>query len=485
MSKLLPSLLICIFIYSSSAAQEFKVSGTVVDALTKKPLEATTIYAESPRDSSLVTYTISDGDGFFELEERSNLKALNLFISYIGYKTKSIKISLKALVKLGNIPMEEQVQELKGVNIVGERVPITIKKDTMEFNADSFTTRPDATVEDVLKKLPGVQVDRDGKITVNGKEVNKVLVNGQVFFSNDPKVATKSLPKEVIDKIQITDTKTKTQEFTGEESDGENKTINLTIKKDKNKGYIGRLAAGYGTDDRYQVNGLLNYFNDRERISFIASSNNINNSGFSFDEIYDMVGNTRGGYDGARDAGLINNFGNGITTSSNIGGSYANADKGQYELDGNYFFGYSDSFNNQRTSRENILPDRRFFTENESNFAGSTNSNRGAANLEFDIDSTLRITVEPSMSINRTYSQRVNTSSTINADGELINQNDRSTLEDGFQRNFSNRFNIIKKLDTIGKFISLSFSNNNTENNSTSNLNSLREVFGDNPNSSF
>ncbi len=453
----------------------------MVDALSKQPLEATTIYAESPRDSSLVVYTISDEDGFFELEDRSDLNELNLFFSFNGYKTLSMRISLKALVKLGNIPMEEQAQELKGVSLVGERVPIIIKKDTMEFNADSFKTRPDATVEEVLKKLPGVQVDSDGKITVNGKEVDKVLVNGQVFFSNDPKVATKSLPKEIIDKIQITDTKTKTQEFTGEEGDGENKTINLTIKKDKNKGYIGRMAAGYGTDDRYQLNGLLNYFNDTERISFIASANNINNSGFSFDEIYDMVGNTRGGYDGAREAGLINNFGNGITTSSNIGGSYANAKKGAYEIDGNYFFGYSDSFNDQKTSRENILPDRRFFSENESNFLGSTNSNRGAANLEFDIDSTLRISVEPSMSVNRTDSRRVNTSSTTNDDGELINRNNRTSAEDGFQRNFSNRFNIIKKLDTIGKFVSLSFSNNNTENNSTSLLNSLREIFGDTP----
>lgn len=453
----------------------------MVDALSKQPLESTTIYAESPRDSSLVVYSISDEDGFFELEDRSDLNELNLFFSFNGYKTLSMRISLKALVKLGNIPMEEQAQELKGVSLVGERVPIVIKKDTMEFNADSFKTRPDATVEEVLKKLPGVQVDNDGKITVNGKEVNKVLVNGQVFFSTDPKVATKSLPKEVIDKIQITDTKTKTQEFTGEEGDGENKTINLTIKKDKNKGYIGRIAAGYGTDDRYQTNGLLNYFNDTERISFIASANNINNSGFSFDEIYDMVGNTRGGYNGARESGLINNFGNGITTSSNIGGSYANAKKGASEIDANYFFGYSDSFNDQKTSRENLLPDRRFFSENESNFVGSTNSNRGAANLEFDIDSTLRISVEPSMSVNRTDSKRFNTSATTNDDGELINRNNRTRAEDGFQRNFSNRFNIIKKLDTIGKFVSLSFSNNNTENNSTSLLNSLREIFGDTP----
>ncbi|MDT7828208.1 outer membrane beta-barrel protein [Pricia sp. S334] len=481
MSKVLPSILLCVLLFSISHAQEFKVTGTLIDVQSKEALEATTIYAESPRDSSLIAYTISDGNGFFELEDRTNLKQLNLFFSFNGYRPLRMKVDVKPLIKLGKVHMEEQARELKGVNVVGERVPISIKKDTMEFNADSFKTRPDATVEEMLKKLPGVRVDSDGKITVNGKEVNKVLVNGQVFFSNDPKVATKSLPKEVIDKIQITDTKTKIQEFTGEEGDGENKTINLTIKKDKNKGYIGRLAAGYGTDERYQVNGLLNYFNNKERVSFIASSNNINNSGFSFDEIYDMVGNTRGGYDGAREAGLINNFGNGITTSSNLGGSYANAEKGKYEIDGNYFFGYSDSFNDQKTSRENILPDRRFFSENESNFTGSTNSNRGAANLEFDIDSTLRISVQPSMSVNRTNSRRVNTSSTTNDDGELINRNDRTRTEDGFQRNFSNRFNLIKKFGTLGRFVSVSFSNANVENQSLSNLNSLREVFGKNP----
>ncbi|PKA97453.1 carboxypeptidase-like protein [Flavobacteriaceae bacterium MAR_2009_75] len=479
MHKVLPALVLCIFFHYNVCGQEFKITGSVVDATSAQPLEATTVYAESPKDSSLVAYTISDEKGYFELEDRSSLKEFNLYFSFNGYKTLTMKVEVKPEIKLGTVQMEPQTQELLGVDVVGDRVPITVKKDTLEFNADSFKTRPDANVEDVLKRLPGVDVDSDGKITVNGKEVNQVLVNGQVFFSNDPKVATKSLPKEVIDKIQITDTKTKTQEFTGEEGDGENKTINLTIKKDKNKGVLGRISAGYGTDERYQLNGLLNHFNDTERVSFIASSNNINNSGFSFDEIYDMVGRTRGGYDGARESGLLNNFGNGITTSSNLGGSYANAEKGKYEVDGNYFFGYSDSFNDQKTNRENILPDGRFFTDSDSKFRGSSNSNRGSASLEFDIDKTLRVTLEPSMSVSRTDSYNQNTSVSYDEDGNLINRNNRTTRDDGFQRNFSNRFSIIKKLDTLGRFVSLRFSNNNNENRNASNLSSLREVFGD------
>ena len=453
----------------------------MVDAVTKAPLEASTIYAESLRDSSLVSYTVSDQKGMFLLEGNTNLKEVNVYFSYNGYKPYYVKVELESKVDMGNVSLEEQAQELDAVLVVGDRVPITIKKDTLEFNADSFKTKPDASVEDVLKKLPGVEVDSDGKITVNGKEVNQVLVNGQVFFSNDPKVATKSLPKDIISKIQIMDTKTKTEEFTGEAGDGENKTINLTIKEDKNRGYLGRMAAGYGTDERYQLNGLLNYFNDKKRVSFIASSNNINNSGFSFDEIYDMVGNTNGGYSGARESGLINNFGNGITTSSNLGTSYANSEKGEYKIDANYFFGYSDSYNDQKTSRENILPDSRYFTDNTSNFEGSTNSNRGAANIDYDVDETLRVTIQPSLSVNRTNSVNSNNSVSTDENGDLINRNDRISVNDGLQRNFSNRFGIMKKLDTIGKMITITFSNDNSENLNTANLNSYREIFGDDP----
>lgn len=130
-----------------------------------------------------------------------------------------------------------------------------------------------------------------------------------------PKVATKSLPKEIISKIQILDTKTKEQKFTVDVGTGETKTINLTIKEDKNKGYLGRLSGGYGTDERYQANGLLNYFNDSERISVIGASNNINNAGFSFDEIYDMLGRTRGGVSINNQSGTISPR---ISTSFNI-----------------------------------------------------------------------------------------------------------------------------------------------------------------------
>ncbi len=476
MLKALLTLAFTIFLFSFSNAQEFIIKGKVIDADTKAVLEATTIFAETIADSTLITYTITDQNGIFELEGKTNEREFNLFFTFNGYKTLQLKLARQELIDLQTVSLEAQFEELQGVQVSADRIPITIKQDTVEFNAGSFKTRPDASVEDVLKKLPGVEVGTDGKITVDGKEVDQVLVNGQVFFSTDPTVATKSLPKDIIDKIQITNTKTKEQEFTGDDGDGETKTINLTVKEDKNKGYLGRLAAGYGTDERYQANGLVNYFNNKQRVSVIAGTNNINNAGFSFDEIYDMVGNSGGAsFNGS------GGFGQGITTSSTLGTSYADQEKDKYEVSGNYFYSDSDSFNDEKTSRENILPDRRFFTDTESSFRGRTNSNEGSADLEFDIDKTLRIELEPSLGINRTNSSNFSNTTSTNEDGELINSNERRTLNDGQQRNFRNELTVFKRLDTVGKYVRLSFRNTNNINENLANLNSTREVFGSNP----
>ena len=489
--KRLYACLVFIFLFfsiHSVLGQEFLVKGKIVDSATGAPIEAATIYAETLRDSTLITYTITNSEGIFALEGKTAYKKARLAFSSNGFTPQTREVNLEPLMEMGTIKMEERVQQLDGIDLVGERVPITVKKDTLEFNADSFKTRPDATVEDVLKKLPGVEVASDGAITVNGKEVNQVLVNGQVFFSTDPKVATKSLSKDVISKIQITDTKTKEQEFIGESGNGETKTINLTLKEDKNKGYMGRLSGGYGTDDRYQANGLLNYFNDTERISVLGSSNNINNPGFSFDEIYEMVGNSRGGgvrfnRNGAFSIGDMSfGFGEGIITSSTIGGSYANQDKGKYKVDGNYFYAYSDSYNDERTSRENILPDGSFFTDTESSFVGGTVSNQAAANLEFDVNKTTRITIQPNLSVNNTNSTNAENTVSTDEDGNLINDNTSLQTTDGFQRNFGNRLEIMKRLDTLGKYVRVYFNNNNRVSDSETSLNSERNIYGDDPN---
>ena len=260
---------------------------------------------------------------------------------------------------------------LDEVTLTATRAPITIKKDTLEFNANSFDTRQDANLEDLMKKLPGVEVDSDGNITVNGKPVSRILVNGKEFFGNDPKIATKNLPKEIIDKIQVTDTKTKSEEFTGKAGDPDNKTINIELKEDKNKGYFSRLTAGGGTDDRYELSGIGNYFKDELRVSVLASSNNINSSGFSFDEVFDMMGgNARSVRFSSNGSFSINGNGfgssGGITKSETAGFNFVNEWDNDMELSVDYFYGKNDTETRTRVERENILPDSRYFTNSES-----------------------------------------------------------------------------------------------------------------------
>src|SRR5690606_29957082 len=152
---------------------------------------------------------------------------------------------------LGEIQLKTVISLGEAV-VVGSAPPIRIKSDTLEFNASSFKVRPDANVETLLKQLPGVEIDEEGKITVNGKEVNQVLVNGKPFFDKDGKIALQNLPANIINKVQVTDTKTKKEEISGDKASGNNSSINLTIDEEKNKGIMLKAMAGYGTDDRYE-----------------------------------------------------------------------------------------------------------------------------------------------------------------------------------------------------------------------------------------
>src|SRR5690606_34752234 len=266
-------LLLCL-ISLQLTAQNFEIKGIITDSATSLPLESATVYVENPADSTLVSYTISEKDGTFILTGNTISQKLDFFITYTGYRGHKQQISLanENVLTIGSIQMEEADNELDEVQLIGARAPITIKKDTLEFNAASFATRPDANLEELMKKLPGVEVDTEGNITVNGKPVSRILVNGKEFFGNDPKIATKNLPKEIIDKIQVTDTRTRSEEFTGKAGNPDDKTIHITIQEDKNKGYFARATAGGGTDERYELSGIGHYFKDKMRISVLASS---------------------------------------------------------------------------------------------------------------------------------------------------------------------------------------------------------------------
>src|SRR5690606_14342136 len=309
-----------------SAQEKYTISGTAVDEFLQTPVEAATVYLSLKKDSTVVDYSLTDVDGRFRLELRKIEEPV--FFSINDDLSGEYRIDFESFMEnkdLGKVELKTVISLGEAV-VTGSAPPIRIKSDTLEFNASSFKVRPDANVETLLKQLTGMEIDEDGKITVNGKEVNQILVNGKPFFDKDGKIALQNLPANIINKVQVTDTKTKKEEISGDKASGNNSSINLTIDDDKNKGFMLKAMAGYGTDDRYEGSAMLNYFKGDARLSILGSSNNINSVGFSMNDIFDNMsgGRNRSVYMSDNGSFGINgiNFGgsgSGITRSD-IGG---------------------------------------------------------------------------------------------------------------------------------------------------------------------
>ncbi|WP_292246810.1 outer membrane beta-barrel protein [Mesonia sp.] len=477
--------LMAFFCFVFTQAQDFQVKGKVTDGQ-NTPLESATVYIETVQDSTLVNYTITDVEGNFTVDGSTKEEQVNIFISYTGFNTYKKQLSLKEnpSIDLSTVKLNFSTNNLDEVLVTGNRAPVTIKTDTLEFNAASFKTRPDANLEETLKQLPGVNVDSDGTITVNGKEVSRVLVNGKEFFGDDPKIATKNLPKEIIDKIQVVDTKTKSEEFTGKEGDSENKTINITIQEDKNKGYFSRLTAGGGTDERYELSGIANYFKDELRVSVLGSSNNINSSGFTFDEVFDAMG--RSAYSITRNSNGNfsingNGFGSnsGITKSDNAGFNFANEWNEKTELNANYFFNRADNRTATTVERENILPDRTYYNNSESTSERQNDNHRARVSFEFEPDTLTRISFRPNLNVNDGYSSSNSFTESFEEDGTPINNATTEQSGEVFNTDFSNRLDVTRKFGSKGAYVRLGFNNSNTKSEEDQLYYSSREIYED------
>lgn len=461
----------------TSYSQDITIKGKITDS-DNLPLEAATIYLTSVKDSTVIDYTISNKNGVWELKTRKLINPILLKVSYVGlsnYKQEVANILEDR--DFGTIKLADKSTELNEVVIQSEIPPIRIKKDTLEFNASSFKVRPDANVEALLKKLPGVEIDSDGKITVNGKEVNQVLINGKAFFDKDGKIALQNLPADVIDKVQITDTKTKKEELAGQKAKGDNASINLTIQKDKNKGVFGKIMGGYGSSDRYESSALINYFKDSRKISFLASSNNINSSGFSMNELFDSMGGGRN-ISSLYSSGVMNNgVGRGITKSDMIGANYSDEWFKDAKTDGSYFYTSSNTENRNRTESINYLPlgedpdnqgvtiDKSYTTKSISNTNNDKSGHTFTSEFDIKIDSTSTLNVTPkfasSTSKSSTSSER---SSERLSDSRLLNESTSNSFSDTDNKSFTNEINYRKNFSSRkGRGISITLENENNK----------------------
>jgi hypothetical protein len=337
------------------------VTGKLMDTDTKKPLYLSTITVYKASDTSIITYRLSDKDGVFKLPGLPLNVFLRALITYSGYEVVRKDFTLtkdSSNFNVDTLWMKTSSTSLDEVLVISERPPMTIRKDTIEFNAASFKTLPNALVEDLLKKLPGVQVDKDGNISVNGKRVNRILVDGKTFFGDDPKMATRNLPSNVIDKVQVTDDKEEMLRNGDDNINNVGKVINLTFKKGVKKGMFGKAYAGAGTNGRFEGGGIANTFRDTLQVSVLGYTNNLNLPGFSFSELMQSGGMERNGdVSGNRSVSIWNNsnggsgikindinFGGiteygGISTSSGLGINMNHSPNTKQSIFAQYFYG--------------------------------------------------------------------------------------------------------------------------------------------------
>jgi hypothetical protein len=296
MKKIIFALLL---ISQAALAQKISIKGQVLDG-DDNPLPSATVILLNPADSSLVNFGASKADGSFELKN-VNRGEYMLRVTFVGHKTFSYRVSPaadQAVVDIGIAKMEEAKTELDEVVVQAEKAPVVIKGDTIEFNATSFKTNQNDNVEELLKKLPGVEVENDGTIKAQGEEVKKVTVDGREFFGRDPKLATRNLPADAVEKVQVFDKKSDQAEFTGIDDGQREKTINLELKEEKRNGVFGSLMGGYGTDNRYTGKASLNRFKKGQQLSFIGQGNNINEQGFSIGDYLNYSGGINSGCGG-------------------------------------------------------------------------------------------------------------------------------------------------------------------------------------------
>ena len=392
MHKLLLIVPLILFGFFASGQSKLSLSGNLVDS-SGHPLPQATVMLLMPKDSSLVNYGRSNESGHFEFK---NVKRQNyiLKVSYVSFLPlqMDIKPTEEVSMDLGNILLKPISKELFEVVVRTAKAPLSIRGDTIEYNAGSFKVPPGATVEDLLRKLPGMEIEADGSIRAQGQVVKKVTVDGRSFFGSDPKLATKNLSADAIQKVQVFNGQTEAAKVTGIDDGKKEKTINLELKESHKKGGFGKITAGLATEDRREIKGNYNKFDAKNQISVIGLGNNTNQSGMSFDDYQDFRGSQSFTWGDEADFGFSSSsryisFDDGDDqlgipiggrrdgfSKNYSGGANYNFDTKKSKFSSNYYFNQSERI------IDKISTTQRFFQEKTQNSADTTSQKTFSAN---------------------------------------------------------------------------------------------------------
>lgn len=464
------------FVSGILCAQQTALKGTITDTLNKQNLSKAVISVLRAKDSVLLKYTRSDAQGNFELKNLPAGKFV-LLTSYPNYAdfADMITVAGEPVLDLGRIAMITKAHLLEEVVVKQTVGAIKMKGDTTEYKADSFKVQANATVEELLKKLPGIQVDKNGQITAQGQKVQKVLVDGEEFFGDDPTLVTQNIRADMVDKVQVFDKKSEQAAFTGIDDGQKSKTLNLKLKEDKKKGYFGKIDAGAGTDGFYNNQFMFNKFRKKEKVSFYGIQSNTGKIGLNWQDqrsygdnssniMFDEGGNgfmeVSSGGDGLEGWGGNYN-GQGYPKVKTAGAHYNNKwGDDKQSINGNYKYLDLSVIGKTETNSQYILPDTLYYNNQRQNFTNQITRHKGSLVYDFDMDtsSTLKIMADLSSDHKLTYNEYF--TEAVARDLTMVNNGTRKISTTSDVNGFNSSLLWRKKLKKKGRTLSLNVKEN-------------------------
>lgn len=436
-------------IFSFTSLFSADLSGTVMDKEDGSTLPYATVELLNVKDSSFVKGEACDLEGAFSIKN-VEVGPYLLRVSFMGYNTVYRNIQVKETQERPlRVRLTADKVMLEEVKILAAATPVVVKEDTLVYNAEAFRVTDGAMLEDLVKKLPGAQLSKDGKLVVNGKEIKKVLVDGKEFFSNDPKVSLKNLPANIVDNIKTYNKKSDSATMTGVDDDDDEMVLDLTVKKGMKNGWIGNFTGGAGhdlyethPDFRYELGANLSRFKENSNFSVISSLNNVNSTGFT-DGGMSYNGQNRGA-------------GNGITTSGILGVTFAKEKSKQFEYGGNVQYRHTKNDVEKKTKKETFRTSGSTFRNDESTSQRKGDDVSTEFRFKWNPDSMTNIMFRPVLN----YSHSNTESHTLTDNfttARLRNNNkvsDQTSTSDRLGFNATLRF--VRKLNTKGRNLSLS-----------------------------
>lgn len=451
--KRLVQLLFLLFTLINSAYSQINIKGRILDKADDKPLTNASIILLN-RDSVLRYFNRANEEGRFQIK---NIKpgSYIMLATYPKFELYSdtIQISDKDL-DLHDIKINSQRNVLQEV-IVTRRLPITLKGDTIEYDAGSFATEKNAKLEDLLRRLPGFTVTGDGTITAQGKSVQKVFIDGEEFFGYDPKIAIRNVRADAVDKVQLYEKKSEEAELSGIDDGVRIQTVNVVLKEKARKGLFGNMEALGGSKGLYAGNLFAAKFNKTERIGVTASQNNMGSSS-------------------GREGSLrMNNQITGEPLNTNLGANYENQFfKKALKVNANYGYDNSSDKNRSETYNKNVLPDESIQEKNSKNYnERHSRSNSFRSNISMRLDSTQHVELQSNANWANNDNLTYNDSKTGDESGNLISDFSENNQSNSSSSNNSFRLNYRKRLKA-GRSVNLMVGNNHKESNSDSKVNS-------------